>query len=133
MTDDFHTDNEIQTLLAQRAETHGPYKHNSYLAQEINNLYRRCPGYYALSYEERQSLTESATKVARLLTNENASFEARKENWRDIIGYGVLAHDAVLELELSSGHSVAETEPEPEEDERHDANQEQELRAEEAL
>ena len=124
MTSEPKQTNPTPGLLEQREQTHGSFNENSYITQEIRSLFRNSPGFFQLSYPERQSMDEIALKLARLCTIGNAGgVKARLQHWTDVRGYTDLAlRDAVIpELiryhpELSTLHTMQHSTQEESED-----------------
>lgn len=74
---------EIESVLAERAKTHGDFSEVAEIAQTIKSTYRRS---YSLSPAELEALDLIATKIARIAAGDQLA-----DHWLDIEGYARLA------------------------------------------
>ena len=76
----------INTLLADRATTHGDFTDVSRVAQDIKSIMTSSKGWPKLRSAQRGSLEVIATKIGRILGGD----PTHKDHWDDIAGYAEL-------------------------------------------
>jgi hypothetical protein len=76
-----------EELLSERHTTHGSFRQNACVAQQLKAVFRSAPGWSGLDDRQRESLDLIATKVGRILSGQG-SFA---EHWNDAAGYCQLA------------------------------------------
>ncbi|MCT8824361.1 hypothetical protein KZ326_08555 [Glaesserella parasuis] len=78
---------DIKQTIAQRGEQYGDFIDTAIIAQKMKGLlFNDVPDdFYTL--RQREALEMICTKLARISTGNNPSYE---DNWRDIAGYAVL-------------------------------------------
>lgn len=82
----------IESLLEERAKTHGSFRHQATWAQNMKRA-MRCPdGWDNLAPQQREALDMIAHKISRALHGNPTEID----HWRDIAGYAQLI---VRELE----------------------------------
>ncbi len=86
----------IDTLLAERATTHGSFKEHAIVTQELKNVMRSRVGWEKLTHSQREALEMVAHKIGRILSG-NPHFE---DHWDDCQGYLRL-----VSIELRQAHS----------------------------
>ncbi|MEK9722061.1 MAG: DUF6378 domain-containing protein [Rhodospirillaceae bacterium] len=74
------------TLLQQRARTHGDFSANARFAQQLRALFRTSSQWAAMSNVKREALDNIALKLSRALTHPD-----NDDTWKDIAGYATLA------------------------------------------
>ena len=89
----------IETVLANREQTHGIYREQAQLTQTLKLLLRDTRNWGRLDYYQAQSLEEICNKVSRILSG-NCD---EPDHWQDISGYATLV---VKELETAVGGSA---------------------------
>jgi hypothetical protein len=78
--------NTIDTLLNERAKTHGDYPVVAAIAQQLKETLRQTPGWQNLSDVQRETLDMECSKNARILSgNPN-----EPDHWDDKAGYNRL-------------------------------------------
>lgn len=81
----------LDDLLQTRAQTHGDYRENAEIAQELKAVMRRSPNWCLLTDAMRESLDMDATKTARILAGD--PFEL--DHWSDKDGYRGLVRQEI--------------------------------------
>jgi hypothetical protein len=84
---------ELNETLADRKATHGDFRDNAQIAQEIKRVYKSSPAWPHLAPIQREALEMIASKQARILSSVSGAYHA--DNWHDIAGYTTLV-DRVL-------------------------------------
>ena len=86
------TETPHDPLLVERKKTHGSFKDNAMIAQELKEIMRQPrPGIHPPSLSvHREALDMIALKLSRILSGQ-ANF---KDHWQDISGYALLAMEA---------------------------------------
>lgn len=79
---------ERDPLLQARQQTHGDFKTNAYISQQIKTLYS-IHG-YPQNNVHREALDMIALKLSRILSGQ----ANHKDHWDDIAGYAKLASEA---------------------------------------
>jgi len=78
--------NDTDTLLSERARTHGDYAMVAAISQQLKDILRSSPGWSRLNDVQRESLDMEASKNARILSgNPN-----EVDHWDDKAGYARL-------------------------------------------
>lgn len=77
---------DIHATLAQRGGTHGDFRDNARLAQELKGVIADAPNWFMLEPDQREALHMIASKVSRILSG-NAN---EPDHWLDIAGYATL-------------------------------------------
>lgn len=80
---------DIQQTLNERASTHGFFRVNSRITQQLKEQVRNESGYDKLTYAQRESLDMIMHKIARILSGDPKFIDS----WRDIAGYAQLIVD----------------------------------------
>lgn len=81
-----HRQNNVETILAERVQTHGDFKDHSYTAQQLKSLLRLSRNWDELSCPMRESLEMIMHKVARIVSGD----PSHRDHWDDIAGYSTL-------------------------------------------
>ena len=89
----------IETVIAERAETHGDYKEPSAFAQSFKRMMRTSKNWDCLDFYQAQSMEAFCDKMGRILCGNFNEID----HWRDISGYASLV---VLELETAQGGAL---------------------------
>jgi hypothetical protein len=80
---------DINTILIQRASSHGDYLDHARITQSIEIILRAGPKYERLDYCQMESLHMIAHKMARIVCGNPNHID----HWNDIIGYAKLIVD----------------------------------------
>jgi hypothetical protein len=76
-----------ETLLADRARTHGDFRACAGLAQDLKRVMHNSPNWYHLDDDRSEALDQIATKIARALVGD----PLHPDHWDDLAGYAALA------------------------------------------
>ena len=76
----------INTLLADRATTHGDFTDHARITQDIKSIMTSSKNWQKLRSTQRESLEMIAHKIGRILAGD----PAHKDHWDDIAGYAEL-------------------------------------------
>ena len=79
----------VDNTLSERGNRYGDFTDHSVIAQDLQDVMRRAPGWQKLPPFMKQALTVIADKIARLLNGD----PYYTDNWHDIQGYAKLAED----------------------------------------
>lgn len=74
-------------LISERSKTHGEFRDNARISQQIMETLRSGPSWKFMSSEQRQALDFISCKMARIVCGD-PSFP---DHWIDIAGYATLA------------------------------------------
>ena len=77
---------EIDDILAERADTHGDFLILAPIAQSLKGHMHECGNWNNLCYRHRESLDMIQHKIARILAGD----PYHKDHWDDIAGYARL-------------------------------------------
>lgn len=77
---------EVNKILAERPSTHGDFRDNSTISQELKRVMHGKVGWDRLTSFQREALDMIAHKISRILAG-NPNF---KDHWDDIAGYATL-------------------------------------------
>jgi|SRR6478609_136338 len=85
----------IQKTLADREGTHGGFRHNSHLSQELKSVTRAHEGWDHLEFFEKEALEMIIHKVSRILAHARRSgdYKLRQDSWHDVAGYALLVEN----------------------------------------
>lgn len=86
----------INDTLSEREKTHGFYRNQAAVTQQLKNVMHETPQWKDLEYFQAQSLDAICDKIGRILMG-NPNF---KEHWWDIQGYSALVHRELEMFEL---------------------------------
>lgn len=86
----------IETIIATRETTHGVYREQASLAQNLKRLLRSTRNWERLDYYQAQSIEAFCDKLSRILNGDMNELD----HWRDISGYACLV---LKELEAQTG------------------------------
>lgn len=75
-----------QTLLSERAKTHGDFRDHARITQALKRAMRNESGFALLSDSQREALEMNAHKIGRILAGD-PNFA---DHWDDIAGYAKL-------------------------------------------
>lgn len=78
---------EIDSILEERGKTHGDFRVQSWISQELKNTAENGPNWPMLTSDKREAIHMILHKVARIVSG-NAELE---DHYLDIIGYTQLA------------------------------------------
>lgn len=78
---------KLNEVLNQRAGTHGSFKVNAEISQNLKSIFRTSPNWPTLRPYQREALDHTAGKIARALSG-NAN---EPDHWLDMAGYASLA------------------------------------------
>ena len=76
----------IDTILKERAITHGDYPSKCETIQQLKSIMRTADGFYELSADQAESLDLICTKIGRILYGDPNHIDS----WLDIAGYSQL-------------------------------------------
>ena len=79
----------MESVLKQRKLTHGEFSDTAKLTQEFKDLARSRQGWFACSYDKKESIDNIFHKIARILCGD-AEYE---DHWKDIQGYAKICRD----------------------------------------
>lgn len=82
---------KTEEILAERQTTHGEFKDNARMSQNIKRLMEGTKNWQSLEDFQKESLHMIAHKIGRILEG-NPHF---KDHWDDIAGYAKLVADRV--------------------------------------
>ena len=82
-------------VIEERKKTHGDFKVNSRIVQDLKGIMRTADGWYKLEAYQQEAIDMIFHKIGRILTG-NPKFI---DSWRDIAGYTELV---IKELEKDS-------------------------------
>src|SRR5262245_8189552 len=74
---------EVDSVLAERKRTHGPFAQKAELAQAMKDLMRSAPGWQQMTAVQREGLEHVVDKLGRALCGD-PSF---RDHWVDAVGY----------------------------------------------
>lgn len=80
---------DINTLLAERGNTHGDFTVHAAVTQGIKDLMRKAPSYPSLSPIQIEAMEMIAHKLGRIA----AGNPHHRDHWDDIAGYARLVSD----------------------------------------
>lgn len=86
----------IETVLANREQSHGRYSEQAKLAQLLKRTLRETRNWCRLDYHQAQSLEACCDKISRILNGDCNE----PDHWQDISGYASLV---LRELEDQAG------------------------------
>ena len=79
----------LQVTLTERGKTHGDFKENSLISQDLKLVARSGDKWQTLKFFQKESLEMILHKIARIVSgNPNES-----DHWRDIAGYATLVEN----------------------------------------
>lgn len=78
----------VKKILAQRQKTHGKFKTQAVISQQLKEVMRE-HGLYELEYDQIEALEMVAHKIARVLNGD----PTHRDHWDDIAGYSTLVAD----------------------------------------
>ena len=87
---------KIETVLAERTNTHGDYKEQAAFAQQFKRMMRAGRNWERLDFYQAQSMEAFCDKASRILAGNYNEID----HWRDVAGYATLV---VQELETQQG------------------------------
>lgn len=87
----------IESTLEERGVRYGSFYDRASIAQNLQDVMRKCEGWDLLAPDQKQALTVIADKVARMLNGQ----PDYRDNWHDIVGYAKLVDDR---LALAENH-----------------------------
>lgn len=76
----------IEDILKERQKTHGEFKDNALISQNLKMFFRKCEGWDCMDNVQREALDMIALKLSRILSG-NYKVE---DHWDDIAGYAKL-------------------------------------------
>ena len=77
---------DIQTIITDRAKTHGNFKDHAKISQNLKRAIRNEAAFNFLDDPKREALEMILNKVARII----AGNSKHKDHWDDIAGYAML-------------------------------------------
>jgi hypothetical protein len=80
---------EIDSILKQRASTHGDYVEQAYVTQVLKNIIHGQRQWNDLNAPMRESLEMICHKIGRIMSGDPCT----KDHWFDIAGYAKLIAD----------------------------------------
>lgn len=86
---------DVNTILAEREQTHGSFATFSKINQELKNVLHSCETWNDLSDSQKEALEMIMYKISRIM-NGKANYT---DHWLDVAGYATLIKN---ELEKSS-------------------------------
>jgi hypothetical protein len=81
--------NDIDKTLQERLHTHGDFRINALVSQQLKAVVKNTPNWSSMSPVQHEAIEVVLAKIARICVGD-ANF---KDNYRDIIGYTQLAID----------------------------------------
>lgn len=96
---------DIDTTLAERGSRYGVYTEHARITQNIKGAMNTEPGWARLQPDQKETLEMIAHKIGRIL-NGDPNYH---DSWHDIVGYGKLSADAVLERQAGMVGVLAQT------------------------
>lgn len=93
---------DIDKTLAERGSRYGEFTHHAVIAQDLQDVIRRPPGWAALAPDQKQALTVITDKIARMLNGDPDYID----NWHDIIGYARLVEKRLLSDQASASKEL---------------------------
>lgn len=88
----------IEETLEERGNRYGSFYDHASIAQNLQDVMRRCEGWDMLAPDQKQALTVISDKIARML-NGDPNY---RDNFHDIAGYAKLVDDRMA-LDESRG------------------------------
>jgi hypothetical protein len=82
----------IEQTLEERGKRYGDFSVHAAIAQGLQTVMRRGPGWGRLSDPQAQALTVIADKIARILSGD----PNYADNWHDICGYATLVEQRLV-------------------------------------
>ena len=79
----------VALTLRQRGARHGNFTDNATISQDLKNVARGTPNWFALTSDKRESIEVILAKIARILAGD-PEFQ---DHWHDIQGYARLAEE----------------------------------------
>jgi hypothetical protein len=76
----------IEQTLAERGNNYGKFADQAVIAQQLEEVMRRYPGWLKLAPDQKEALKIITHKIARIL-NGNPNYA---DSWHDIAGYATL-------------------------------------------
>lgn len=98
-------DNSIDDILTARNQTHGDYRVNARITQDIKGVIQAEAKYHSLPPDMRETLDMIALKIGRILAGDPTV----EDHWDDIAGYSRLVSN-----QLRRDKSWVESTPTPE-------------------
>lgn len=83
----------IDETLAERGARYGEFKDHAVIAQDLQDVMRKAPGWVRLAPDQKQALSVVADKIARMLNGDPNYVD----NWHDIIGYSKLVETRLVQ------------------------------------
>lgn len=80
---------DIQQTLAGRSKTHGDFKSNAWVAQNIKRILRMGPNWDGMASDQKEALEVMASKIGRILSGDADTHD----HWHDLAGYATLIAD----------------------------------------
>lgn len=84
--------NNVDSILEQRAGSHGAFEDNARIAIALRAIYREAPNWARMPDAQKLALDEIALKIARLLSAGSDNNFA--DHWLDQVGYVTLGLQA---------------------------------------
>ena len=84
----------VDDTLAQRANTHGDFRDNSAISQEIKNTIFTSPNAGSFTPPQAEALDMIAHKIARICCGDSNEVD----HWLDISGYSTLVCKSLIEV-----------------------------------
>ena len=81
------------TLLSERAKTHGRFEDNARISQNIKDIFHGERAYHSMTNVQKEALDCIALKLCRILSGQGGY----ADHWDDIAGYAQLASKAIKE------------------------------------
>ena len=81
--------NDLESLLIDRAVTHGDFTEHAAITQSLKRIMQRSQGWKHLDDRQHEGLEMIAHKVGRIL----AGNPNHKDHWDDISGYAKIVAD----------------------------------------
>lgn len=77
---------DIVETLAGRNKTHGDFKSNAWVAQNIKRIVRMGPNWDGLASDQKEALEFIASKIGRIMSGD----QNEQDHWHDVAGYATL-------------------------------------------
>lgn len=89
---------DIDATLAERGTRYGKYTEHARITQSLKRVMQAEPKWAELTDDQRETLEMVAHKIGRILNGD----PQYHDSWHDIVGYGKLSADAVLERQAQT-------------------------------
>lgn len=81
----------VQSTIAARKNTHGPFENNARASQELKAWFRQQPSWTFFTDIQKESVELICTKFSRIMTGD----PHYDDHWHDVAGYATLAEVSI--------------------------------------